>query len=159
MKPIELRPRFVKQVSSTKEEVKALLTQRSDGIIIKALGDHVYYSIPEESRHYWSPQLSMELIDGEQSLEIRAMFGPNPSVWLMFVFIYSFLGFLALVVFIVGTSRWNLGLSAGILWLIPVFGILTTAAFLVARAGQKLGHDEMKYLYDHVAKKIDKIEN
>lgn len=152
MSGFEIRPRFKRRSQRTKTDILAAFGEQLKGAPGNVRGyivdHHIYLGICEEEKHFWSPQLSVELLDDDEGLEINALFGPSPQVWLMYIFVYAFLGFLAFVVLIVGGSRWNLGMSAGILWFIPVLAALTILAIITAKTGQKLGHDQMHELYD-----------
>ncbi len=154
MSVIEIRPRFKRHTKLTEEEIKEKFKQglERDDVGVKGyfVDHHIYLSIIKEDQHFWSPQLAVELVDDVEDVEveIRSLFGPSPSVWLMYIFFYSLLGFLSLIVLIIGMSRWNLGLSAGILWFLPVLVILIILAIVTAKTGQKLGHDQMWRLYD-----------
>jgi len=153
MSTVEIRPRFKRHTELTEKEVLGLFQEGldSDKAVQGYIVDHhIYLSIPKDDRHFWSPQLAVELVDDVEGVEteIRALFGPSPSVWMMYIFFYSLLGFLSMVVLIIGFSRWNLGLSAGILWFIPVLLLLIGLAIGTAKTGQKLGHDQMLLLYD-----------
>ena len=152
MSTIELRPRFERRSDLAAEDViqrlEQALTTPGSGVHGVVVHGRVYLSIPKEDQHFWSPQLSLEFEKEGEETQIKALFGPNPNVWLMFIFFYFFLGFLALVVLIIGGSRWNLGLSAGILWFLPILLGLIALAFFSARAGQKLAKDQMWHLYD-----------
>jgi hypothetical protein len=153
MSTIEIRPRFKRHTTLTEAEVLALFKEgiaKNEGVKGYIVDHHIYLSIPKEDQHFWSPQLAVELVDDVEGVEteIRSLFGPSPSVWMMYIFFYSLLGFLSMVVLIIGFSRWNLGLSAGILWFIPVLVLLIVLAIVTAKTGQKLGHDQMLRLYD-----------
>lgn len=152
MEKIEIRPRFYytsplapEHVLKALEEALAKDDAPINGLVID---QHVYLRIPHEDQHFWSPQLSLEVEATENGSQVNGLFGPRESVWLMYIFFYALLGFLIVVVMIMGFSQLNLGLSARILWAIPVLLLLMVLAFLTAKAGQKLGHDEMRLLYD-----------
>ena len=65
----------------------------------------------------------------------------------MFIFFYAILGFVCLVVMVMGFSQLNLNLSARILWLLPIAFILLIMVYLSAKAGQRKGHDQMEELH------------
>lgn len=153
MSGIEIRPRFKRHTKLSEAEILELFKkglEDNSGVRGYFVDHHIYLSIPKKDQHFWSPRLAVEVVSDVEGVEteIRALFGPSPSVWLMYVFFYSLLGFLSMIVLIIGGSRWNLGLSAGILWFFPVLLILIAAAVLTAKTGQKLGHDQMWRLYN-----------
>ncbi len=148
----EIRPRFKKIASLSEKEIvdrfKNAL-ERPDAPVTGTIVDHhIFLKIPADQQHYWSPQLDLEIEETEEGSLIRGLFGPKPSVWFMFVFFYVLLGFISMVVAIMGFSQWNLGLSARILWFLPVALILFLFIFFTAKTGQKLGKEEMFLLYD-----------
>lgn len=154
MSTVEIRPRFQREVDLSAPEVlrrldKAL--QGDEGVSGRISDHHVVLGIPEEEQHFWSPQLSLEVetLD-ENSALMRGLFGPKPTVWLMFIFFYALLGFICLIVAIIGFSQLNLGLSGAILWLLPVFLGIIVMMYLSARAGQRMGHDQMVHLHHFV---------
>ena len=154
MSHIEIRPRFQRLYALSKTEVlerlKAALDMSDAPVTGSIMDHHVTLRIPFEEQHFWSPQLSLEVEDAEDgngSL-VRGLYGPRSSVWLMFVFFYSLLGFVSMIVAVIGFSERSLGLPGRILWLLPVAGFIILMMYLSARAGQKLGREEMIRLRD-----------
>lgn len=108
---------------------------------------HIVLRIPVEEQHYWSPQLSLTIEDkADEGALIRGLYGPRSSVWLMFVFLYSSLGAISLFVAITGFSQLSLGMSAPALWALPVAAVIALTLYLFAKAGERLGKDEMHRL-------------
>ena len=153
MSKLELRPRFKRVSPQHHEEILSEIDNLLKDPLTKINGyvvdHHVVLKIPEQDQHYWSPQLSLEVepLDEEEGSLIRGLFGPKPSVWLMFIFFYAVLGFISFVVMIIGFSQLNLGLSARILWLLPILCFLLIMVYFTARTGQKLGKEQMYELY------------
>lgn len=116
---------------------------------------------PSEDQHYWSPQLTITLEESENSTLVRGLYGPHPQVWTMFVFFYSIIGFVTLIVSMVGLSYWSLDQPAGILWVVPGLFLLFLSLFLVAYFGQRFGHKQLtsihRFLEDCLNQKIDTI--
>lgn len=159
MEKIEIRPRFNYSSSLSPEQVlqtfhKALSEQDApvNGLVID---QHVYLRIPEEKQHFWSPQLNLEVEENGEGSMINGLFGPRETVWLMYIFFYALLGFAIMVVMIMGFSQLNLGLSARILWALPVLLLLLLLAYGTARMGQRLGHEEMDQLYNFLIKTVE----
>ena len=160
MANFEIRPRFKRTTNLSQNEIVSRIQNAlnlDDSLIVGYIVDHhIFLKIPQKNRHYWSPELHLEIEEKEPTNIILGLFGPNPSVWFMYIFFYTLLGFISLVIMIMGFSQLNLGLSAQILWALPVLLILFILAFSTAKAGQKLGHDEMHLLYDFVEDALDK---
>lgn len=163
MEKIEVRPRFHHNTALPPEKVIALLKAAlaSEEAPVKGLvvDQHIYLKIPQEQQHFWSPQLNLEIENEENGTgsRINGLFGPRESVWLMFIFFYALLGFAIMIVSIMGFSQWNLGLSARILWALPILLLLLVFAYFTAKAGQKLGRDEMDTLYHFFRDSIDHL--
>lgn len=151
MEKIAIRPRFQYSSGLKPEEVLQALEQalNEDDAPVNGLviDNHVYLRIPHEDQHFWSPQLSLEVETAEDGSRINGLFGPRESIWLMYIFFYAILGFAILIIMIMGFSQLNLGLSARILWALPVLLVLLVLAVITARTGQNLGRDEMALLY------------
>lgn len=147
----EVRLRFKKMVPDTPEQivsdVKKLLAENQDKVVGRITHNHIRIRIIEPNRHFWSPELSLNLLETGLGTEVRGLYGPKPDIWLGYMFTYFFLGFVTLVVSILGFSRYNLGLSSYILWLIPFVlgGILVL--WVTSRTGQKLGKDEVRLIH------------
>ena len=151
MSNFELRPRFRRKTHLSQTEITDRIQKHLDEENSSVVGyiseHHVILKIPAKDRHYWSPELHLEIeAEGNVSI-IKGLFGPRPSVWFMFVFFYTLLGFISMVIMIVGFSRLNLGLSSQILWALPIILVLIGLVYSTAKTGQKLGHDEMYILY------------
>ena len=160
MTAIEIRPRFKRISLQSQEEIlkhlSSILKEPDRSIKGYVVDHHVVLKIPHENQHYWSPQLSLEIesIPEKEGSLIRGLFGPKPSVWLMFLFFYAALGFISVVVMIIGFSQLNLGLSGRILWLLPILGFLVLMIYFTAKTGQRLGKDQMYELYHFLEENI-----
>jgi len=150
MSSLEIRPRFELKSPLSQEEILRRIDtalKDSEAYFRGFISDwHVVLKIPASDDHFWSPQLSMDVVEKEDGAMIYGLIGPKPSVWLMFVFFYFFLGFTVVVISIIGFSRLNLGLSAGVLWLLPILGTILVLVYLSANFGKKLGRDQMEKL-------------
>lgn len=158
---MEIRPRFNRVFSSSPEELIDCLSRELKkpdapvkGLIIDR---HIILEIPPEEQHYWSPRLSLDVEEHPEGALIRGLYGPRPSVWMMFVFFYALLGFISMVILIIGLSQWNLGLPAGILWVLPLAAVIFTLVYYSARTGQKLGHDQMVKLQAFLDKSLGEV--
>lgn len=107
-------------------------------------------SLPAEQLHYWSPRLRMTIEETKEGTEVRGLYGPRPTVWTMFVFFYSVIGFAAIIVAMLGMSYLTLDKPAGILWLVPVFITMFLSLYLVAYFGKKTGYPQMVVLHQFI---------
>ena len=103
--------------------------------------------VSKEERHYWSPQLSLTLEEEDGNCLIRGVYGPAPSVWTMFVFFYSLIGFLVIIIGVLGLSNISLGKSSAILWFVPVLLVIFFSLYMVSYFGQNMGKEQMITLH------------
>src|SRR5690606_11188217 len=89
---VVLRPRFKFEKNQTNEELLSLFDKakkEQSNFIVSRMDNHVFIRLPKHKQHFWSPQLHLEIdeIDSKKST-IRGLFGPNPTVWTMFMFFH-----------------------------------------------------------------------
>ena len=158
--PYRIRPRFRTESPLSQEEIIARLKQ---GLKAPGAACNGYTSvgfatltIPEKQRHYWSPQLtvSVEKLEGKDGSLIRGLYGPAPGVWTMFVFFYSLIGFVTVIVLIIGLSYLSLGMSGSLLWWALLLAIVLLSIYLVSFFGQRLGHNQMEILHNFLEEKL-----
>lgn len=81
----EVRLRFKKLVPETpadiSEQVKELLVKHPDKIVGRITHKHIRIRIAEKDRHFWSPQLSLNMEETGTGTEIRGLYGPKPDIW------------------------------------------------------------------------------
>lgn len=155
---ITLRPRFSIQVKGTRATVLEKFQnqkQRQNEYRISCVDSHIFISLPKEKQHFWSPQLHLEIFDNQPQTEIRGFFGPNPTVWTMFIFFHVVVAVLFMVDLIWLYSDYQLknpvGFQIGIaLGLIGIWILL----YIAGRIGKRKGKPDMKNLYEFMEKTI-----
>ena len=155
-----LRPRFKMKRNETREQLitifeTAKATQEDYKISI--VDDHIFIRIPKAKQHFWSPQLHLELRDKETSgdITLHGLFGPNPTVWTLFMFLH----FLVATLFI-GAGVWaygNAALDKSIAPQITMMIILIAiwfALYFGGRMGRATGNKETNELYSFMKKTL-----
>lgn len=146
-----IRPRIRVETEYTPDQLSALfrenLKQSASSIEGTVMSNFINIEPLKANQHFWSPQLAITIEKTEKGCLLRGLYGPKPSVWTMFVFFYSVIGFAALIVTMIGLSYWSLGKETTILWLVPVLILLFLSLYLVAYLGQKFGQKQMIYLH------------
>jgi hypothetical protein len=146
MTSFRIRPRFELWVPESPDAVQARIHSRLNDVRDICNGTtipgHIVLKIEAEEQHFWSPQLSLNLEAQDEGTLISGLYGPNPNVWLLFTFGYGTIGMLALFISIFGFSRMSLGMSAPILWALPVLGAAAVGLYLASQIGQKLGAEQ-----------------
>lgn len=147
---LRLRPRFKKKVDfaldEVKERIKSSINENAELCKGKIVDNHVILKIPSAQQHYWSPQLTLELQKENEATIIRGLFGPKPTVWTMFVFFYSAIGFLTLMGLIFGLSQMMLKMNPYGLWSVPIGGTILIGLFIMSKIGQGFSQDQMHQL-------------
>lgn len=160
MERMRIRPRYTFTVPLDKETVLNKLREainnpnaRIKGKFVKPL---VVISIPEEDRHFWSPELSLDLEEKEDGTEIRCILGPHSSIWTMFATFYGFAILVGVAGLVWGFSQLTLGMSAYGFWLVPLSVVLIAGAYAIALTGQRLAYDQMLLLRSFIKETLKK---
>ena len=154
-----VRPRIKVTTSKSSDEITSTIKERLRSGVCVCEGQVTSHFAtiypPAEEQHYWSPQLTITVEEKDGETLVRGLYGPKPSVWTMFVFFYSFLGFITLIVLMVGLSYMSLGQPATILWLVPILILLCLTLFLAAYFGQKFGQKQMTRIHRFIEECLD----
>ncbi|WCO02319.1 GTP-binding protein [Psychroserpens ponticola] len=150
---IVLRPRFKFKVAHENEILLQLFEDtkvtQSD-FIVSRIDDHVFIRIPKAKQHFWSPQLHLE-INNEYDKEgstIHGLFGPNPTVWTMFMFFHFLIAGLFIAFGTWAYVNWSLGHSYAFQLFFALFTIVIWfALYFGGRIGKKTGMNEMQQLH------------
>ncbi|NJN78616.1 MAG: hypothetical protein HC803_10085 [Saprospiraceae bacterium] len=152
----EIRPRFKLEttlsVDELTEKIQTGLNQENAPCVGHVYSGYAKFHLPQEERHYWSPQLNLTYETIDNTTILRGLYGPHPSVWTMFIFFYALIAFIALVILVIGLSYWSLGKPTTILWFVPVLVLVFGSLYFVAYSGQKLGYDQMVTLHHFLEK-------
>ena len=117
----------------------------------------MYKRQAKDRAHFWSPNLSLEIIDetGATSERLRGRFGPDQSVWMLFILIYAILGMVGVLALMFGTSQWLINESPWALLAVPACVALAAFVYGAAFIGQGLGAEQMYTLRSFVDDAID----
>ncbi|WP_282040765.1 GTP-binding protein [Winogradskyella flava] len=151
---IVLRPRFKFNVNDKRENLLVLFENKSKAqsdFIVLRVDDHIFIKIPKEKQHFWSPQLHLEINDDYDKKDISkiyGLFGPNPTVWTMFMFMHFavaglFIGF-SIWVYV----NWSLGNDYAIqLFVTLLMIVIWFGLYFSGRLGKKAGMEQMHQLH------------
>lgn len=150
---IVLRPRFKFDVNHDNEDLLSLFeetkTTQTD-FVVSRIDDHVFIRIPKQKQHFWSPQLHLEINkkETEDGSTIYGLFGPNPTVWTMFMFLHFFVACLFIGFSIWAYTNWSLGNSYSLQLFIALLTVVVWfALYFGGRMGKKTGMGEMHELH------------
>ena len=150
---IVLRPRFKIELNKNNQEVLKVFEEAKHlqkGFIVTRVDDHVFIKIPKADQHFWSPQLHLEIMGIDQkSSRLFGLFGPNPTVWTMFMFFHFIVAGLFIGFGIWAYTNWTLKTDFAIQLFIAIFMIiLWVALYFGGRLGKATGRDQMVLLHN-----------
>lgn len=150
---IVLRPRFKMETPRYNQAIlsdfKNAKTTQSE-FIVTLVDDHVFIKFPREKQTFWSPQLHLEInkVDDNTSI-IHGLFGPNPTVWTMFVFFHFLVAIAFIVLSIWGYSKWSLGQNVALqVSLMVLMVVVWIALYFAGSIGKASTKPEMHALND-----------
>ncbi len=157
---IVLRPRFKLELKQNNQEILSAFenvkTETSEFVITR-LDDHVFIKFPKSKQHFWSPQLHLEIneVDENTSL-LHGLFGPNPTVWTLFMFFHFIVAGLFIAFGIWAYTNWSLNTSYAIqtslMLLMVVIWIALYFAGSIGKASSKNEMHELNNFMHHILK-------
>lgn len=149
---IILRPRFKFEIDSPNEDLLKKFEaskNKQSNFIVSIIDEHVFIKFPKSEQHFWSPQLHLEINKKDnKSATVHGLFGPNPSVWTLFIFFHFIVAGLFIAFGIWAYTNFTLGNSYAIqlfstllmvlIWIVLYFG---------GRMGKSKGQPEMQKLH------------
>ncbi len=150
---VVLRPRFKIELEQDNEAVlrdfENTKTAQKDFVVTR-VDDHIYLKIPKDKQHFWSPQLHLEIMKVDDGhCRLFGLFGPNPTVWTMFMFFHFLVVGLFIAFGIWTYTNWSLGNDYAIQLFMMLFMIVIWAAlYYGGRIGKATGKDEMYALHN-----------
>jgi hypothetical protein len=150
---IVLRPRFQMELEQPCSQLIMKFSEAKksqDKFVVSCVDDHVFIKLPNNQQHFWSPQLHLEISEiTENHCSLHGFFGPNPTVWTLFIFLHVAVGILFMVDLTWLYSSYNLGNPIDLQIGLAVFLIIAWVLLYVAgRIGKKKGKPGMRELYD-----------
>ena len=153
-----LRPRFRYYVPTPQEEVaeqfNVILKDSNQKFTGTALKYHIVIDFPEKDRHYWSPQLDLNLEKYESGTLIRGLLGPRPNVWTVFMFFNAIGGVLGIGGSIIGIGQWSMGNDPMAFWLLPFSAIMFGGVYFAGKTGKKIAHNESVELHQFLIQNL-----
>ncbi len=156
---IVLRPRFKKELPQRNSDVIQLFAdakKTQTDYIISIIDDHIFLKLPKAKQHFWSPQLHLEINEvNHETAMLHGLFGPNPTVWTMFMFFHFIIGGLFIGFGIWAYSNWTLGNEYAIqIGVMVLMVILWIGMYFAGRIGRDSSKDQMHELHDFMNKII-----
>lgn len=150
---IVLRPRFKIEVNTNHQNLLQAFENQKDSsskYIITRVDDHVFLKFPKQQQHFWSPQLHLEINEqGDSSSTVYGLFGPNPTVWTLFMFLHFVVAGLFFGFGVWAYTNATLGNDYAIqLFLTLMMVVLWFVLYFAGRMGRAKGKPEMHQLHE-----------
>ena len=150
---IVLRPRFKMELNHNNASVLKIFEDAkttNETYKIVRVDDHVFIRLPKHHQQFWSPQLHLEINENtEKTSTLHGLFGPNPTVWTMFMFLHFVVAGLFIAFGIWTYTNWTLKSPYGFqMGLMVLMGATWVALDFAGRIGRAKGKSEMYALYD-----------
>ena len=149
---IVLRPRFKFDVNTDNEKLlkgfEDAKNNQSD-FIVSRIDDHVFIRFPKQAQHFWSPQLHLEINEKDKAnATVHGLFGPNPTVWTMFMFFHFVTAALFFGFGIWAYTNATLGNPYAVQLFLSIFMVVIWfVLYFAGRLGRTKGKPEMYQLH------------
>lgn len=156
---IVLRPRFKFEVATNNENLLKGFEQeklKQTDFIVSRIDDHIFIKFPKRDQHFWSPQLHLEINeDGEDIATVHGLFGPNPTVWTMFMFFHFIVASLFFGFGVWAYTNANIGNPYAIQLFLSLFMVVIWfVLYFAGRMGREKGKPEMYKLHNFMKKTL-----
>jgi hypothetical protein len=162
MSSFKIRPRVKVEVNKPYTEICEIFKSKlesNSNIVGTVANKFIILKIPQEQRHFWSPQLTIMLEEYNNNTIVRGLYGPKQSVWAMFAFAYGSFAMLFSIFFIWASVEWQLNNDTSLYYYLPIFVILGIITYIFAQFGQKLGAEQMFKIHHFFQEIIEKDVN
>lgn len=149
---IVLRPRFKMELNMSNETILKtfeLEKKSQSNFIVNRIDDHVFIKFPKEKQHFWSPQLHLEINEiDKNSSQLHGLFGPNPTVWTLFMFLHFMVAGLFIAFGIWAYTNWSLKTTYAIqVSLMLLMVVIWIALYFAGSIGKNSSKKEMHELH------------
>ncbi|GAA4893069.1 hypothetical protein GCM10023311_16940 [Flaviramulus aquimarinus] len=157
---IVLRPRFKIEIPRYNQAIlsdfRNAKTTQSDFIVTR-VDDHVFIRFPKEKQSFWSPQLHLEIneVDKNNSI-IHGLFGPNPTVWTLFMFLHFMVAGVFIAFGIWTYTNWSLGQPFAVQISITILMVLIwVTLYFAGSIGKASSTNDMRLLNNFMYSVLD----
>lgn len=153
MSSFRIRPIFTQTIELGLTEVQQRIASAVENdphgrFEVKNFPNFLCLRIREQDRHFWTPRLNLSL---EQTPEghtrIEGIYGPNASVWGLYLYGYMALGMLGIFAASVALAQCKMSKHPWGLWILIAVTLLALGLYISAQLGQKLGARQMFMLH------------
>ena len=154
-----LKPRFRIEVdqseSQTMDNLKKILNKEHCNFRSQIANMHVVIDVPQVDEHYWSPQLSVEVIKEDNKTIVKGLLSPKPKVWTFFMFLHFIVAISFFVFLVMFYTQYKLNQSYKFAMVMSIAMPITwIILYLVGQFGKKLGYEQMIELHNFLVKSL-----
>jgi hypothetical protein len=149
---LSLRYRFDKVVTKSYDDILKSCEQLKETVEpdykIKVSGHHIWFYIGLLHREKHSPHLHLEIEKMEDgNTFIRGLYGPDPVLWTLFMFLHFVVGGLFVIFSMIAFSKWSLDQPFGF-DLLVMFAMVNSwfLLYFIARLNRKRGLNQAREL-------------
>ncbi|MET3731852.1 hypothetical protein [Moheibacter stercoris] len=150
---IRTRPRFKVDTKMSAEEFSKSLHKhikdRNQTLIGYCNHEVGMVRLIKDKEKFWAPQLQIRIEANPHKKgknTIRGMFGPNSSIWTLFMFSYGLGGAIILTTGLYGWVELALGIGHYWVWTNLLGALLIVGPFIAAKIGQRIAKGHMDVL-------------
>lgn len=155
---IVIRPRFQIELDIPNEEALnafETISKLQSNFIVSRVDEHVFIKFPKSKQTLWTPQLHLEINEiTPETSKVYGLFGPSPTLWLMFIFLHLILAVVAIGFGIWLYSNWSLGvpffMQTTVLIVVLCIWVLLYIFGRLGRAGVQPEMKQLKEFMDFV---------
>lgn len=161
---IILKPRFKERLKVPQETVlktlKKHFSKADCKYNTKFVGHHLVVDVPEKERHFWSPQLHVEVEkEGDKTSVLKGLFGPKPQVWTFFMFVHFVVAVAFFVFLVIAYSKYTLDKDYNFaLTMCIILPVLWLIFYVMGQLGKKKGYTQMLALHDYLMEGLSKLQ-
>jgi hypothetical protein len=145
---IVLRPRFKFEIPRSNEAVLSdfdKIKKEQSHFVVSRIDDHVFIRYPKAEQHFWSPQLHLEINEvNKDTCMLHGLFGPNPTVWTLFMFLHFMVAGLFIAFGIWAYTNWALNQNFAVqISLMVLMVVIWIALYFAGSIGKASGKKDM----------------
>ena len=148
-----LKPRFRIEVDQKKNQIidniRKKLNDENCSFRSQIANNHIIIDVAALDEHYWSPQLTVDVIKEDDKTIVKGLLSPKPKVWTFFMFLHFVvaISFFVFLVMFYTQYRLNQDYKFSMIMMIAM-PIAWFALYFIGQFGKKLGYNQMLQLHN-----------
>lgn len=129
---------------------------------LKILDNHVWIGVAFNEKKYYSPTLHLEFEPVENSNEtrVRGLFGPEPSLWTLFMFLHFVVAGIFIMFMAFAYSNWTMQQPMALdIFMMILMVVAWFLLYFIARLNRQRGLPQARAIEKLVNEVFEKYEN